>query len=102
MALNTHTGGPNVGFGSKADICGAKRHVRFTLNSERKSGHPMVDREASPRRAPPRGGVLSDRKVRRGQTIQHVALATLVWPLGLLRRPITGSTSCGLLPALFF
>ena len=28
----------NVRFGSKADICSAKRHVRFTPNSDRKSG----------------------------------------------------------------
>src|SRR5262245_37603237 len=30
---------PDVRFGSKADICGAKRHVRFTPESDRKSGH---------------------------------------------------------------
>src|SRR5215510_2245709 len=29
----------NVRFGSKADMCGAKRHVRFTPNSDRESGH---------------------------------------------------------------
>ena len=28
----------NVRFGSKADICSAKRHVRFTPNSDRESG----------------------------------------------------------------
>ena len=31
---------PNVRFGSKADMCSAKRHVRFTPNSDRKSGFP--------------------------------------------------------------
>jgi hypothetical protein len=29
----------NVRFGSKADMCGALAHVRFTPNSDRKSGH---------------------------------------------------------------
>jgi hypothetical protein len=28
----------DVRFGSKADICSAKRHVRFTPNSDRESG----------------------------------------------------------------
>ena len=32
-----------VRFGSLADICSAKGHVRFASNSDRKSGHvPMV------------------------------------------------------------
>src|SRR5262245_33359216 len=31
--------GPNVRFESKADMCVAKRHVRFTPNSDRKSRH---------------------------------------------------------------
>jgi|SoiMetStandDraft_5_1073268.scaffolds.fasta_scaffold162593_1 hypothetical protein len=30
----------NVRFGSKADICGATAHVRFTPNSDRESGFP--------------------------------------------------------------
>jgi hypothetical protein len=29
---------PNVRFGSLADICNAKAHVRFTPNSDRESG----------------------------------------------------------------
>ena len=29
---------PDVRFGSKADMCSAKRHVRFTPNSDRESG----------------------------------------------------------------
>jgi hypothetical protein len=29
----------HVRFGSQADICSATRHVRFTPNSDRKSGH---------------------------------------------------------------
>jgi hypothetical protein len=29
----------NVRFGSLADICGATEHVRFTPNSDHKSGH---------------------------------------------------------------
>jgi hypothetical protein len=32
-------GGTDVRFGSKADICSAKRHVRFTPNSDHKSRH---------------------------------------------------------------
>src|SRR5262249_47988393 len=31
-----------VRFGPKADICSAKRHVRFTPNSDSKSGHSLV------------------------------------------------------------
>jgi hypothetical protein len=33
---------PNVRFGSKADICAAKSDVRFTPNSDRKSGHGPI------------------------------------------------------------
>jgi hypothetical protein len=32
---------PNVRFGSLADICSAKGHVRFAPNSDRKSGFPQ-------------------------------------------------------------
>lgn len=32
--------GLNVRFGSEADVCSAKRHVRFAPNSDRKSGLP--------------------------------------------------------------
>jgi hypothetical protein len=32
----------DVRFGSEADMCAAKRHVRFTPNSDRKSGHSTV------------------------------------------------------------
>jgi hypothetical protein len=31
----------NVGFGSEADMCSAKRHIHFNPNSDRKSGHVM-------------------------------------------------------------
>jgi hypothetical protein len=41
--LNSH-----VRFGSKADMCAAKCHVRFTPNSDHKSGHPMVDQRGQP------------------------------------------------------
>jgi hypothetical protein len=37
----------DVRFGSKADVCGAKRHVRFTPNSDRKSGHVTMSFEAA-------------------------------------------------------
>jgi hypothetical protein len=32
----------NVGYGPKADICTATSDVRFTPNSDRKSGHSTV------------------------------------------------------------
>ena len=32
-------GRPDVRFGSQADMCSAKRHARFTPESERNSGH---------------------------------------------------------------
>ena len=32
----------NVRFGSKADMCNAPTHVRFTANSDRKSGHAQM------------------------------------------------------------
>jgi hypothetical protein len=31
-----------VRFGSKADMCGAPAHVRFTPNSDRESGHSLA------------------------------------------------------------
>src|SRR5262245_53240506 len=35
----------DVRFGSKADICGAKRHVRFTPNSDRESGSSSCEQK---------------------------------------------------------
>ena len=32
--------GPDVRFGSKADMCSAREHVRFTPNSDRQSEFP--------------------------------------------------------------
>jgi len=32
----------DVRFGSKADMCSAKGHVRFTPNSDRESGHAAM------------------------------------------------------------
>jgi hypothetical protein len=32
----------DVRFGSQADMCGAKRYVRFTPNSDRNSGHRQI------------------------------------------------------------
>jgi hypothetical protein len=37
-------GQANVRFGSKADMCSAKRHVRFTPNSDRESDAPTTTR----------------------------------------------------------
>ena len=42
---------PNVRFGSKADICSAKRHVRFAPNSDRESGLPQTVKSALPPKA---------------------------------------------------
>jgi len=39
-------GGANVRFGSKADTCNAPTNVRFTANSDRKSGHWVADPSA--------------------------------------------------------
>jgi hypothetical protein len=38
----------DVRFGSKTDMCGAKRHVRFTPESDRKSGHRQPVMSALP------------------------------------------------------
>jgi hypothetical protein len=40
-----------VRFGSKADMCGAKRHVRFAPNSDRESGFPQTVMSALPPKA---------------------------------------------------
>ena len=41
----------NVRFGSKADICGAKGHVRFAPDSDRESGFPQTVMSALPPKA---------------------------------------------------
>jgi hypothetical protein len=41
----------DVRFGSKADMCGAARDVRFTPNSDRKSGFPRKVMSALPPKA---------------------------------------------------
>jgi len=41
----------DVRFGSKADICTAPAHVRFTPNSDRKSGLPQTVMSALPPKA---------------------------------------------------
>jgi hypothetical protein len=45
LIVRTVRHGANVRFGSKADICSAKRHVRFTPNSDRESGHEISEPE---------------------------------------------------------
>jgi len=40
-----------VRFGSKADICAAQRHVRFTPKSDRESGFPQTVMSALPPKA---------------------------------------------------
>jgi len=41
----------NVRFGSQADICSAKRHVRFAPNSDRDSGLALTVMSALPLKA---------------------------------------------------
>jgi hypothetical protein len=41
----------NVRFGSKADMCAAKTHVRFTPNSDRESGFSQTVMSALPPKA---------------------------------------------------
>jgi len=41
----------DVRFGSKADMCGAQAHVRFTPNSDRESRHAAMVMSASPLKA---------------------------------------------------
>jgi hypothetical protein len=41
----------DVRFGSLADMCAAKSDVRFTPNSDRKSGLPQIVMSALPRKA---------------------------------------------------
>jgi hypothetical protein len=41
----------DVRFGSLADICSAKSHVRFAPNSDRKSGPPQIAVSALPPKA---------------------------------------------------
>src|SRR5262245_22055606 len=43
--------GSDVRFGSKADICTAPAHVRFTPNSDRESRHPQPVMSALPPKA---------------------------------------------------
>jgi hypothetical protein len=44
-------GATNVRFGSLADICSAKGHVRFTPNSDGESGFPQTVMSALPLKA---------------------------------------------------
>jgi hypothetical protein len=44
-------GPTNVRFGSLADTCSAKRHVRFAPNSDRESGFPQTVMSALPPKA---------------------------------------------------
>ena len=55
----------DVRFGSKADICSAKRHVRFTPNSghlQRTSPCPLCANSGH-HAAPPKGLKLTDKKL---------------------------------------
>jgi len=42
----------DVRFGSLADICSAKGHVRFTPNSDRESGHALMAPQQLERQRP--------------------------------------------------
>jgi hypothetical protein len=49
--LSEREGCLNVRFGSEADMCNAQPHVRFTPNSDRKSGPPQNVMSALPPKA---------------------------------------------------
>jgi hypothetical protein len=49
--IGSDADGSNVRFGSKADMCAAKRHVRFTPNSDRESEIPHRVMSALPPKA---------------------------------------------------
>ena len=51
-----------VRFGSEADICNAKGHVRFTLNSDRESELPQTVMSASPQKRTRAAQYRSDRR----------------------------------------
>jgi hypothetical protein len=50
-AITGHLVLRNVRFGSKADMCGAKRYVRFAPVSDRESRHPETVMSALPPKA---------------------------------------------------
>jgi hypothetical protein len=59
----------NVRFGSKADMCAAKRHVRFTPNSDRESGFRQNVMSALPPKADMCGAVRMSSAARTGSVI---------------------------------
>src|SRR5262245_36764193 len=82
--------GGNVRFGSKADICAAPDHVRFTPNSDRESGHPQKVMSAFPPKAD-MCGARAD--VRYGPIAyarrNRVARPTLLWAFPeMARKPV--------------
>src|SRR5262249_42201520 len=71
----------DVRFGSKADICSAKRHVRFTPNSDRESEFPQRAMSA----LPPKADMCSAADhVRFGPIADIVALIRTLRPLARL------------------
>src|SRR5262249_37385370 len=83
----------NVRFGSKADICGAKSHVCFTPNRDRKSGLRQTIMSALPLKADMCGamahvcfGPIADidaiRSPRqRDQALRAASRSQALWPL---------------------
>jgi len=61
---------PDVRFGSKADMCAAPAHVRFTPNSDRESGHQQPVMSA----LPPKADMCSARAYVRYGPIADIAL----------------------------
>ena len=70
----------NVRFGSEADMCAAPTHVRFSPNSDRKSGHSGGLRQISARKIDPafnfRSQVEGRIRRRRGGSGHFVGLET--------------------------
>src|SRR5262249_5042156 len=87
----------DVQFGSKADICSAKRHVRFTPNCDSESGLPAKVMSALPFFFFKQNATESARKV--SATLGGSFFAC--WTEYLLKPAIVQDQSFQLAPALF-
>src|SRR5215467_1958431 len=86
---------PDVRFGSKADMCAAKRHVCFTPNSDRRSEIPQQGMSALPPKADmcsARGhvcyGPIADIAHERAAPTREAAFASLKAPLRPVPAPV--------------
>src|SRR5262249_25503794 len=93
--FHSEYGATDVRFGSKADVCGATEHVRFTPNSDRESRHPQPFMSALPPIADMCGAT---RDVRFGPIADICDLAVRAKAIEPLTPLILDIRSCG--PAL--